>query len=82
MKVMAVAIQVVCWFDELGNLHPVRFRHENNVVPVQQVMHTTEEKLAGNRMKIFRCRSEINGSMREFELKYETQSCKWMLWRM
>ncbi|TGE36905.1 hypothetical protein E4K67_17560 [Desulfosporosinus fructosivorans] len=82
MKVVAELIEMVCWFDLNGKPHPVRFRHKDSVVRVQQVIHTTEEKLAGNRMLCFRCQSEVDGAMKVFELKYELQTCKWMLWKM
>ena len=48
----------------------------------QQVIHTAEEKLAGNLMKVFRCQSEVEGVMRVLELKYELQTCKWLLWKI
>ncbi|WP_162531699.1 hypothetical protein [Desulfosporosinus acididurans] len=35
------------------------------------IKRISEGKLAGNRMKIFECQSEIHGQMRVFELKYE-----------
>ncbi|TGE36034.1 hypothetical protein E4K67_22290 [Desulfosporosinus fructosivorans] len=82
MKVVAELVEMVCWFDLNGKPHPVRFRHKGSVVKVQQVIHTTEEKLAGNRMLCFRCQSEVDGVMKVFELKYELQTCKWMLWKM
>ena len=76
MKTIAAPVEMVCWFDLNGKPHPVRFRHNGSVVKVQQVVHTTEEKLAGNRMLCFRCQSEVNGVMRVFELKYELGTCK------
>lgn len=82
MKVIAELIEMVAWFDQAGTPHPVRFRHNGAVVKVQRVVHTTEEKLAGNRMLIFRCQSEVDGVMKVFELKYEMQTCKWLLWKM
>jgi len=82
MKIIAEPIEMVAWFDQSGKPHPIRFRHMGSVVKVQQVTHTTEEKLAGNRMKIFRCQSEVDGVMKVFELKYELGTCKWFLWKM
>ncbi|MCO1604659.1 hypothetical protein M8H41_18595 [Desulfosporosinus nitroreducens] len=82
MKTIAAPVEMVCWFDLNGRPYPVRFRHKGSVVKVQQVIHTTEEKLAGNLMKVFRCQSEVDGVMRVFELKYELQTCKWFLWKM
>jgi len=80
MKLIAAPIEMVAWFDQDGKLHPVRFRHEGVVVQVQHVVHT--EKLLGNRMLIYRCQSEVRGVLKVFELKYEVQTCKWLLWKM
>ena len=52
-------------------LRPIRFRHEGTVVKVGQIVKISEEKLAGNRMKVYECQSEINGQMKRFELKFE-----------
>ncbi|KUO75563.1 MAG: hypothetical protein APF81_27485 [Desulfosporosinus sp. BRH_c37] len=82
MKVIAEPIEMVAWFDQAGKPHPVRFRYKGSVIKVHQVIHTTEEKLAGNRMLIFRCQSEVDGVMKVFELKYELGTCKWLLWKM
>jgi len=82
MKTIAAPAEMVCWFDLNGKPHPVRFRHMGSVVRVQQIIHTAEEKLAGNSMKVFRCQSEVDGVMKVFELKYELQTCKWLLWKI
>ncbi|EHQ92114.1 hypothetical protein [Desulfosporosinus youngiae] len=82
MKIIAKPVEMVAWFDQAGKPHPVRFRHEGSVVQVQRVVHTVEEKIAGKRMIIFRCQSEIDGILKVFELNYEVQACKWMLWKM
>jgi hypothetical protein len=42
----------------------------------------TEEKLAGNKMLIFRCQSEIERELKPYEIKYELGTCKWYLWKM
>jgi len=82
MITISAPVEMVCWFDLNGKPHPVRFRHKGSVVKVQQIVHTTEEKLAGNIMKVFRCQSEVDGVMKVFELKYELGTCKWILWKV
>lgn len=73
---------MIAWFSKDGVPNPVRYKLDNQVIKVEQVILRSEEKLAGNRMIIFRCQSEINGELRLFELKYELQTCKWFLFKM
>ena len=87
MKVVAMPIDVVAWFDKEGIPHPVRFRvttkdHEEQVVKIQKIMTTDMEKLAGNVMYIFNCMSVINGIERGLQIKYEIDTCKWMLFKI
>jgi hypothetical protein len=82
MKVLMKPIEMVVWFDLEGLPRPVRFRIDGEVIKVEQVCTLSEEKLAGNRTKIFRCQSEIDGQLKSFELKYELQTCKWFLFKI
>jgi len=82
MKVLMKPIEMIAWFDLEGIPRPVRFRVDGTVCKIHQVSHISEEKLAGNRMKIYRCQSEIDGQMKPFELKYELQTCKWFLFKI
>ena len=83
MKTLMKPIEMIAWFDMSGTPRPIRFRIDGNIVQrVDMVMTITEEKLAGNRMKIYRCQSEINGAVKPFELKYELQTCKWFLYKI
>ena len=82
VKVIMAPIEMVAKFDIDGNPTPARFKHGDQVIDVEQVQSVTEEKLAGNRMKIFTCQSEIGGEMKRFEIKFELQTCKWFLWKM
>ena len=75
-------IEMIAWFDLVGVPRPIRFRVDGEVCIVQQVSSISEEKLAGNRMKIYRCQSEIDGLLKPFELKFELNTCKWFLFRM
>lgn len=82
MKTRAVPIQVLAHFEENGTPHPLRMKLADKEIKIEQIVSTTEEKLAGNRMLIFRCQSEIDGELRPFEIKYELSTCKWFLWKM
>ncbi len=82
MKVVMSPIEMIAWFDLPGTPRPIRFRHEGNVVKVEMIVRISEEKIVGNRMKIYECQSEIHGQMRHFELKYELNTCKWFLYKI
>lgn len=82
MKVIMDPVKMVARFDTQGNPTPARFQHKDKVIDVEQILSTREEKLAGNRMKIYSCRSEIAGRLTLYELKFELATCKWFLYRM
>lgn len=82
MKIIAAPVEMVAKFKPQGQVTPARFLYDGKVIDVQQILSTSEEKLAGNRMKIFVCQSEIDGGMKKYEIKYELQTCKWMLWKI
>ncbi|MDO0822536.1 hypothetical protein M8H41_06660 [Desulfosporosinus nitroreducens] len=74
-------IEALAWFEN-GKPHPLRFKLDGKDLKIDKVVTVTEEKLAGNRMLIFRCQSEIKGELRPFEIKFELNTCKWFLWKM
>ncbi len=82
MKLLAAPIEVLAHFETNSRPRPLRIKYKDKELRIEQVVSTTEEKLAGNRMFVFRCQSEINGELRPYELKYELNTCKWLLWKM
>lgn len=82
MKILSTPITVLAHFELDGTPHPIRFKHAGQEIRIEQVLSMTEEKLAGNRMMIFRCQSEIDGALKPFEIKFEIGTCKWFLWKM
>jgi len=87
MKVMAKPIEMIAWFTEDGTPKPVRFKIKNadesvTVINVDRVIFKDLEKLAGNKMLLFRCQSIINDIDKIYELKYEINTCKWMLYKI
>lgn len=86
MKVLMQPIEMIARFSPEGTPRPIKYQvtsdGESIVIQVDQVLFQTEEKLAGNRMLVFRCQSEINGFSKIFELKYELSTCKWFLFKM
>lgn len=87
MKVFMRAIEVIAWFNYKGKLTPIKFQmlsedNEKLTIKVDQIQFQEEEKLAGNRMFIYRCQSTIEGVEKIYELKYEINTCKWFLYKM
>jgi len=87
MKVVKKDIDLLCWFDKQGIPHPIRFRltdeeDSNVVIKVQKVIKTDLEKIAGNKMLVYTCQSIINNQLKLFVLKYEIDTCKWMLFKI
>ena len=82
MKILSTPIEVLAHFETDGTSHPLRLKLNGETIKIEQVVSVTEEKLAGNRMLIFRCQSEIDGVLRPFEIKFELGTCRWYLWKM
>ena len=81
MKTLSTPITVLAHFETDGTPHPLRYKLADKEIKIEQVLSVTEEKLAGNRMLIFRCQSEIKGELKPFEIKFELGTCKWYLWK-
>lgn len=87
LKVLAKKIEVIAWFKAGGAIRPIRFRIQNEdktyqTIRVDKILSVDKEKLAGNFMYLYRCQSVIDGVEKYFELKYELDSCEWMLFKM
>lgn len=78
---------MIAWFTKDGYPIPLRYRlvdeeEKNIVIKVDKILFKDEEKIAGNKMLLYRCESAINNTIRIFELKYEIATCKWFLFKM
>ena len=86
LKVLALPIEMIAWFNEAGLPTPMKFKINSeslaNVVKVDKVVYREVEKFAGNHVYRYRCQSVIDNTARVYELKYELKSCKWMLFKM
>ena len=81
MKVYMRPVEMLAWFNEEGP-HPLKFKLNDKVIKVEQILSSTQERLAGNRMVVYKCQSEMNGELKPFELKFEMQTCKWFLFKI
>ena len=87
LKVLMRPVEMIVLFDREGIAKPLRFKitaedKSNTVVKIDQVISRTEEKLPGKQVFIYKCQSEINGIQRLYELKYESSTCRWFLFKM
>ncbi|WHH58833.1 hypothetical protein [Petroclostridium sp. X23] len=87
MKVLMKPIEMIAWFTEQGIPNPIKYRasledQSKICITVNRIITRKEEKLAGNRMIIFKCQSILDDIERIYELKYEINTCKWYLFKM
>lgn len=81
-------IDMIAWFNQDGNITPIKFRlpsedeDEDIVVNVDHVVHRTMDRYAGNIMYVFECQSDINGTLRRYQIKLEAGKMKWFLHKM
>ena len=82
MKVVANPIEVLSWTDLKGNIHPLRFRIENEVIQINKIIDRIEEKDYGIKKIIFECQVKHNGELKLCELRYEIISMRWILYKI
>lgn len=87
MKVFMKPVDMIATHPREGMPIPLKYRISsaegtNKVIKVEKIIHKAEEKLAGNKMFIYRCQSTINGRERIYELKYEIGTCRWFLFKI
>ena len=78
MKIVNQPIKVMAIFYPNGKIEPIKFRLDDVVVAVEQVMKTYEENTVGNRRITFVC---IHNGKDIYELKYEMNSKIWYLFK-
>lgn len=87
MKVVRKPIDMIAKFAQDGTITPVKFRILNEdeswkEIKIDNIISRDIEKFAGNKMLVFNCQSLLNDQMRLYQLKYEIDSCKWMLFKI
>ena len=78
MKILMTPIEVLTHFEN-GTLYPLRLKLDGETIKIKQILSVTEERLAGNKMQIFRCQCAIAGVLKPYEIKFEVGTCKWFL---
>lgn len=87
MKVLAQPIEVISYTNDKGDIRPLRFRIQigddpMQVIKIDKILFKQKEKLAGTPMILYRCQSMNGDTERIFEIKYEVETCKWMLYKI
>ncbi len=86
MQTRAKPIEVITYSGTDGELRPIKFRmcvEENKqiVVPILRIVSQQREKLAGNDMIRYRCLVKIDDLPKVIEIKYELDTCRWILFK-
>jgi hypothetical protein len=86
MKVIVKPIEMISYTEENGKIHPVKFKletnGENQVYKVHKIYTTELNKMAGNKIYKFTCEIVVNNNIKLCELRYELDSCKWVLFKI
>lgn len=86
MKVLMKPIEMIAWFTEAGKPRPIKFKFVYTddciTIKVGKIITIDEEKIAGNRMYLYKCQSIIENVEKIYELKYEINTCKWFLFKI
>ncbi|NLY18203.1 MAG: hypothetical protein GX045_04480 [Clostridiaceae bacterium] len=87
MKVIMRSVDMICCTSKEGVITPIKFRitdenKEYKIIRIDKILSRDEEKLAGNRMLVFKVQSVINNCEWLFEMKYEFSTCKWFLYKI
>lgn len=86
MKVRAIPVEMIGWFDFRGDINPVSFKFDIDKEEfngkIKKIQNRYDEKLAGNPVKVFVCQVEINNLVRMAEFKYDLNTHKWLLFKL
>ncbi len=86
LKLRALPVDMIGWFDLRGELNPVSFRfqlgEEAFKGKVLKVQNRFRERFGGNHLEVFTCLVDLEGRQTLAEFRYEQESHKWMLYKM
>lgn len=87
MKTIARPIQVVSWTDYEGNIVPVRYKIMNKQgeeleYKITKITSMQETKIAGKDLRIYTALTLLKGEERYCEIRYETKSCRWIMFKV
>lgn len=84
MKWLMKNVDMISISTKDGLITPLKFRMEDNrgdsvVVKIDRILQRTEQRIAGNRMLVFKVQSYIWDMEKVYEMKYEIAACKWYI---
>lgn len=87
LKVVSKNIDCVVSFDNQGKPRPYKFRYVNEdevfvAVKVDKIIQQELQTYTGVKTWLFKCQSLINGVAKVYELKFEYEKCRWLLYRI
>lgn len=87
MKVLRQPVDMIAWFNVEGVIMPLKFRleteeHRLKTIKIQDILYHKEEKIAGLLTRTYACTVIINGVSMPCEIKYELNTCKWILFKI
>lgn len=86
MRVVAKNIEMIAYFKKDGMINPIRFRLEEEgkaeVIKISKIINIDLEKFCGNKMYVFTCSAFVNNIEKIFEVKYDIEKCKWILYKI
>lgn len=86
MGIVSKEIEVIASFLKKDYPRPLRFRiqdkGENKVINIDKIISIDKIKIAGGNVYLYRCQGIINNFERVFELKYDLDKCRWLLFKI
>lgn len=87
MRMIMKNVDMICVSSKDGIISPLRFRMtdgrgDTTVVKIDKILIRDEQKIAGNRMLVYKVQSVIDETEKVYEMKYEISTCKWYIAKM
>jgi len=87
MKMLMKNVDMICISSKDGVISPLRFRMtdgrgDTTVVKIDRILIRDEQKIAGNRMLVYKVQSLFGDIEKVYEMKYEVATCKWYIAKM
>jgi len=77
-------VGVIVSFDLEGNKKPLKLKlvgdqQENVIVHVKNILDKSTRKINGEYIDTYKCQSEIEGYLKQYELQFYRNNCSWKL---
>ncbi|AWK52192.1 hypothetical protein DIC82_14815 [Clostridium beijerinckii] len=86
MKVVSKEIEMIAYFKKDGQVNPIRFKIDEEdkckVIKIEKIITKNLEKMCGNEMWFFTCSAVIGDVEKVFEIKYDIEKCRWILFKI